>query len=124
MKLLSTRVHGVIDYLMGVLLILLPFLGGFATGGAKQWVPIILGVAVIGQSLLTRYELGVIPVIPMSTHLMGDIVVGILLAVSPWLFGFADTVYVPHVILGIMEIGAGLVTRPVPDTAPVAEHRL
>ena len=36
MKLLSTRVHGVIDYLMGVLLILLPFLGGFATGGAKQ----------------------------------------------------------------------------------------
>ncbi len=37
MKLLSTRVHGMIDYPMGVLLILLPFIGGFATDGAKQW---------------------------------------------------------------------------------------
>ena len=124
MKLLSTRVHGIIDYLMGVLLILLPFIGGFATGGAKQWVPIILGMAIIGQSLLTRYELSLVPVIPMSMHLMADIAVGILLAASPWLFGFAGTVYAPHLILGIMEIGVALITRATPDTAPLAERGL
>jgi len=124
MKLLSTRVHGIIDYLMGVLLILLPFIGGFATGGAKQWVPIILGVAIIGQSLLTRYELSLVPVIPMSMHLMADIAVGILLAASPWLFGFAGTVYAPHLILGVMEIGVALITRATPDTAPLVERRL
>ena len=124
MKVLSTRVHGIIDYLMGALLILLPFIGGFATGGAKQWVPIILGVAIIGQSLLTRYELSLVPVIPMSMHLMADIAVGILLAASPWLFGFAGTVYAPHLILGIMEIGVALITRATPDTAPLVERRL
>ena len=124
MKVLSTRVHGIIDYLMGALLILLPFIGGFATGGAKQWVPIILGVAIIGQSLLTRYELSLVPVIPMSMHLMADIAVGILLAASPWLFGFAGTVYAPHLILGIMEIGVALITRATPDTAPLAERGL
>ncbi len=87
-------------------------------------VPIVLGVAVLGQSLLTRYELGLVPVIPTSMHLMADIAVGILLAVSPWLFGFANTVYAPHLILGIMEIGVALVTRATPDTAPLVERRL
>lgn len=41
MRFISTRVHGVVDYLMGLLLIVAPFLFGFATGGSAQWVPII-----------------------------------------------------------------------------------
>jgi hypothetical protein len=31
------------------------------------------------------------------------------------LFGFADLVYWPHLLLGVAEIGAGLMTRQVPD---------
>jgi hypothetical protein len=40
---------------------------------------------------------------------------GILLAASPWIFGFADTVYLPHLILGIAEIGAALMTQKNPS---------
>ena len=40
---------------------------------------------------------------------------GLLLAVSPWVFGFASVIWVPHVVLGIMEIGAAMVTRTVPE---------
>ena len=44
MRVLPTRVHGVIDYSWSVALTATPWLFGFATGGAKQWVPLILGV--------------------------------------------------------------------------------
>jgi hypothetical protein len=102
---------------MGLLLIAAPWLLGFATGGAEQWVPVALGIGVILYSLLTNYELGAMRTISMSTHLTLDLVSGIFLAASPWIFGFADTVYLPHLILGIAEIGAALMTEKQPSGA-------
>jgi len=89
------------DYLAGIVLIIAPWLFGFNEGGAKTWVPVILGVAAIAYSLLTDYELGVMRVLPMPAHLMLDFGSGAFLALSPWLFGFNDDVWVPHVVLGI-----------------------
>src|SRR5215213_2483256 len=101
MRFISTQVHGVLDYLVGVLLIAVPWILGFDGTGAAQWVPVILGVAAIIYSLLTRYELGMARVIPMSVHLWLDALSGLLLAASPWLFGFSDIVWVPHVVVGL-----------------------
>jgi len=117
-----------LDYVMGALLIVAPWLFDFADGGAKQWVPIIVGVLVIGQSLMTDYELSVVKAIPMGTHLMLDIGTGIVLAASPWIFGFADEIWWPHLIFGLLEIGAALMTqtRPAydrPDTFNTATGR-
>jgi hypothetical protein len=117
LRFIPTRTHGVLDYLMGALLIIAPYILGFADGTAAQWIPQILGAAMIGASLMTDYELGAVRVIPMPVHLYLDIASGALLAVSPWLFGFADRVFWPHLILGLLEIGAGLMTRTVPSTA-------
>ncbi|WP_104202153.1 SPW repeat domain-containing protein [Billgrantia saliphila] len=114
MRFISTRVHGMVDYLMGLLLIVAPFIFGFATGGAAQWVPIILGVVMLAQAIMTKYELGLMHLIPMPTHLIMDLLSGVLLLISPWLFGFADVVYLPHVILGLLEIGASLTTEKEP----------
>jgi hypothetical protein len=121
MRFLSTRVHGVMDYMMGILLLASPYLFGFATGGVKQWLPMILGLAILGMSLLTRYEWGAVRLIPMPVHLVIDGLSGALLAVSPWLFGFAGIVYLPHLILGIIELGTSLMTEThadVDDTIP------
>lgn len=104
MPVISTRIHGVIDYVVGVILIAAPFLLGFADGTAAQWVPILLGVATIVQSLLTRYELGAVPLIPMPAHLGIDVGVGLILAASPWVFGFADRVYLPHLFFGVLSL--------------------
>lgn len=121
MRIIPTKIHGGLDYLIGFLLIVSPWLLGFATGGAAQWVPIILGIGVIGYSLLTDYELGAAKVISVPVHLGLDIVGGILLAASPWLFGFADLVFWPHLIVGVLEIGAGLMTKTSPE---IDEHEL
>src|SRR5215207_3205596 len=115
MRFIPTRVHGYLDYIMGLLLIAAPWLFDFAEGAAKQWVPVILGAGAIIYSLMTDYELGVSRTISMPTHLMLDLVSGILLAISPWLFGFADEIYAPHLILGILEIGAALTTKREPE---------
>lgn len=114
MRFLSTRAHGILDYVMGAFLIIMPWLFGFAAGGAATWVPILLGAGVILYSLFTDYELGAVKGIAMPTHLWLDILGGALLAVSPWLFDFNEYVYLPHLILGIVEIGLALVTDRVP----------
>ena len=111
MRFLSTRVHGIMDYVMGILLLASPYLFGFATGGVKQWLPMILGVAMLGMSLLTRYEYGAVRMIPMPAHLAVDGLSGALLAASPWLFGFAGVVFLPHLILGLIELGTSLMTE-------------
>jgi SPW repeat len=110
------------DYVIGVLLIAAPWLFNFNRGGAETWVPVILGAGVILYSLFTDYELGAVRRIPMPTHLMLDLGGGVLLAVSPWLFGFSDYVWAPHLIVGLIEIGTSLMTRRVPDTGHRGTH--
>ncbi|HEY8613077.1 MAG TPA: SPW repeat protein [Roseomonas sp.] len=116
MRFLSTRTHGVIDYLTGILFLAAPWLFGFADGTAAQWVPVVVGACIILSALLTDFELGLVHLIPMPVHLGLDILVGLLLAASPWLFGFSDRVWMPHLILGLAEVLVSLVTRTVPGT--------
>jgi hypothetical protein len=114
MRFIPTRIHGVLDYLVGIILIVSPWVLGFNEGGPETWVPVVLGAGAILYSILTRYELGLVRLIPMPVHLMLDGLNGAALAASPWLFGFADQVWVPHVVLGLFEIGAALFTETAP----------
>lgn len=115
MRFIPTKVHGILDYLMGILLIAAPWIFNFHMGGPETYVPIVLGAGVIFYSLLTNYELGVVKKIPMNLHLGFDLIGGAFLAASPWLFGFADYVFLPHLIFGILEIGASLMTHTAPE---------
>jgi hypothetical protein len=108
---ISTRTHGIIDYLTGGLLIVAPYLFDFATGGVEQWLPQALGAMIIVMSLITKYELSVAKLIPLKLHLGVDVLGGILLAASPWLFGFADRIWWPHLLIGLMEIVVPLMTN-------------
>ncbi len=123
MRFIPTRVHGVLDYLVGAFLIAAPWLLNFNRVGAETWVPVILGVGALIYSLLTNYELGVVRRIPVGTHLGLDAASGVLLALSPWLFGFSSYVFWPHLILGLFEVAAALMTQTTPRTASVQAAR-
>lgn len=114
MRFITTRVHGYLDYAMGALLIAMPWLLGFDMNGPETWIMVALGIGAILYSLFTNYELGAFRMIPMTGHLWLDFFSGLLLAASPWLFGFADYVWAPHLILGVMEMGAAGFTVPTP----------
>lgn len=111
MNIIPTKVHGVLDYLVGALLIAAPWIFDFNRGGAETWVPVILGAGAILYSLFTDYEYSISRSISMKTHLTLDVISGIILALSPWIFGFSEFVYLPHLIFGILEIGVGLMTQ-------------
>lgn len=110
MRFIPTLMHGVMDYMVGLLLLIAPWLFDFQNDGAQTIVPMVLGGAALLYSIMTNYELGMIRVLPMRVHLTMDLLSGILLAASPWIWGFNQTVYLPHLILGIFEILASITT--------------
>lgn len=111
MKIITTRVHGILDYMLGILLLAMPTILGLDHSVAESIIFYVIGTMALIQSLMTDYELSAVKIIPMRIHLMVDCMSGILLAGSPWLFGFADRIYLPHLILGLLEIGAVLMTE-------------
>lgn len=119
MNIISRRTHGILDYLVGIALILAPRILGLDTGSAEARVPVILGIASLIYSLCTNYELGLFKVLSFRAHLTLDMMSGILLAVSPWLFGFSEHVWAPHFVIGLFELGAVLMTqKQTSDVAP------
>jgi hypothetical protein len=122
MRTIPTRVHALLDYTVGVLLIAAPWIFQFADeSSAAKWIAVIAGIAMIGLSAMTDYEGGFLTrAIPMRMHLATDAAVGVVLVASPWLFGFADqgvNAWLPFVAIGVAELGAAAMTSPVPDTA-------
>lgn len=116
MRFIPTRMHGLLDYLIGLLLIVWPLVAwNDVRSEAAVWVPVVIGGGVVLYSLMTAYEWGAWKAIDMSTHLVLDVMGGLVLAVSPWIFGFADVIYLPHVIIGVLEVMAGLTTRTDPS---------
>lgn len=115
-RIIPTRIHGVLDYCMAALLIAAPWLFHFDRDRVAMAVPVTLGIATILYSLLTNYEYGVFRLIPMSVHLTIDIIAGVLLACSPWIFGFSDRIIWPHLTAGILEILIALVSSHVSST--------
>jgi drug/metabolite transporter (DMT)-like permease len=111
---LPTRIHGMLDYLLGALLIASPWLFGFADHEAARWVPVVLGAGMLLYSLFTDYEMGAVKKLQMPAHLLLDALGGVLLAVSPWMLGFDDRVWMPHVVLGLVEVVTAAITNTVP----------
>ena len=111
MRFISRKFHAVLDYMSGALLIASPWLFNFEDVDSAKWVAIAVGILILGQSFMTDYEGGGKKAISMSGHLTMDVIMGIFLAASPWLLNFDEYVYLPHLVIGIMEIAAGLFTE-------------
>jgi len=114
MKLISTKIHGMLDYAFGLLLIGFPWVMGNGGTGAESIIPAVLGICTLASAMMTDYEMGVLHIIPMPTHLLLDFISGILLIVSPWLFGYYED-YLPFVIIGLVEIAVVLFSNTIRD---------
>lgn len=116
-RFVPSSVHGIFDYVGGIVLIACPFIFGFyGMGGIAVILPIVLGIGLILYSLLTNYERGIpgVKFIPMPVHLIFDFVAAALLAVAPFLFGFANhslNVWLPFVVIGVGVILLVLVSQ-------------
>ena len=83
MQKISTRTHGILDYLTAGTLYALPRALGWGEDATKLLTQAACGT--LCYSLLTRYELGAIRVLPMKGHLTLDAASGALLCAAPLL---------------------------------------
>jgi hypothetical protein len=122
---IPTNVHGILDYLTAPTLLVLPR----ALGLGKKVTNLLTGagLGVLGYSIMTRYELGLVKLLPMPGHLALDFMSGSMLAAAPFVLldeqersGIETGLLIGF---GVFEIAASLLTQTQPkaEQAPLGQ---
>ncbi len=89
MKVISSKVHGVLDYLTVIFLILSPSIFNM-DDGLRTCTYVLAGLQLI-VSILTDYEPGLIKVIPFKVHGLIEMAAAVILAIIAFLFLHNDS---------------------------------
>jgi hypothetical protein len=111
-KLLPAWLHAIADYAVGALLIVVALTVDMSTEATVAGI--VVGATVLAVSMLTRYPLGVVKVLPFRIHSIGDYAAVILLFVAPFALGFNQTdsgVTAFYVAAGIAVLVVSLITN-------------
>jgi hypothetical protein len=109
----SLSLHVLIEYGIGVLTIVAPFLFSFDSNAAEL-VAVLLGVGILMLAVMTDAPTGIARSLPVASHVVLDYVVALVLIVSPFVFGFSDddgaaTAY--FLVLGVALMMLAVLTR-------------
>jgi uncharacterized membrane protein YhaH (DUF805 family) len=88
MRLISARLHGILDYLTVLAFALAPTILGLT--GTAAWLAYTLAVVHLLVTLATDFDLGVARLLPVGWHGRIELAVGLVLLVVPWVLGFSD----------------------------------
>jgi hypothetical protein len=105
MKPISTRTHGIIDYAYGGMLIALPFLMQWDRRAAQ--LSIGAGLATLGVTLMTNFELGLLRLLPMRAHLAMDAAENSMLMSAPKMLGDSDAT-AGRILAALGAVGAAV----------------
>lgn len=112
MVLISTKLHGVLDYMTVGMLVALPRV--LRWPAALKTMLTGMAIVTFGYSLLTRYELGLLPVLRMPTHLRLDFFSAVMTLALAFVFRIrSHTAGRVLLGLGVFELGASMMTDPV-----------
>lgn len=111
MRPISPSSHTCLDYLIGTLLVALPWLAGFNLAGGETAAALAAGCLIFTSAALADTRCGLVRRIPVRWHLAIDLLAGVFLTLSPWLLEFAPHPWLPHVGIGLLHLGGVLVTR-------------
>ncbi len=89
MKIISSKVHGLLDYATVVFLLLSPTL--FNMQGSLATFTYALGVVHFVLTILTAFELGLVKIIPFRLHGLIEIVVALALVGAAFWFRSKDS---------------------------------
>ena len=111
-RLLPAWLHAVADYAVGGLLVVV----ALAVGGSNKAVAagVVVGAVVLAVSMLTKYPLGVVKVLPFTVHSAGDYLAAALLIVSPFALNFNDSdtgLTAFYIVAGIAVLAVSLITN-------------
>ena len=112
MKPLKPLPHAIIDYAWAGTMMAAPWLFGFRKNGTATKHSVGAGAAILGLSLMTRYPLGAVKLIPFPVHGAIEAAAGMMTAGAPWLLGFARNrnAKLTHLISGLGTLAVVAVT--------------
>jgi hypothetical protein len=104
-------VHGVLDYPLAAVLIVLPLVLGFDDAAAK-WIAFAFGIGAAVLAVGTDWQTGIVRIIPPLPHGYADIAVTVALIVLPFIVGFTEhtTALVFYLVVGAGGLAATLAT--------------
>ncbi|WP_375436793.1 hypothetical protein [uncultured Hymenobacter sp.] len=111
MKVISPRMHGMLDYGTIALFALAPTIFDF--DGTYATVCYVLAAGYLVITLLTDFPMGVARMIPFPVHGGLELVSGLVLLAAPFLFGFHDdneTARNFFIGMGILFLGTWMLT--------------
>jgi hypothetical protein len=88
LKVLSPTIHGALDYGLALAFLFLPGVLGFGNTAAN--VSQAIGLAYLAVSLLTRYPLGALKLIPFPLHGAIETALALAWIAMPWLLDFSE----------------------------------
>jgi len=105
-------VHGVLDYPLAAVLLVLPLVLDFDDNAAK-WIAFALGIGAAVLAVGTAWPTGIVRVIPPLVHGYVDLAVTASLIVLPFIVGFSNhtTALVFYLVVGVGGLLATLATR-------------
>ena len=102
MRFVPTIVHGIADYMVGAIVLGLPFFYGWT--GAPRVTFTAIGAIVIAYSLVTDYEAGLIRFLRIRFHLLLDAVFGLAMLSLPSLLGLPAAGKLPVYLIGVLAL--------------------
>ena len=112
-KIISPSLHGILDYIVDVTLISVPFILNFKeVSNTVFWVPVGIGVLNFLYSIFTVYSRSLVKLIPMNWHLLFDIFVGLLLFALAFILPMEGFVKLFYITMGIGIVLATSLTSP------------
>ena len=111
-RLLPASLHAVADYAVGTLLVIVALAVGGSAGAVATGI--VVGATVLVVSMLTKYPLGVVKVLPFTVHSAGDYLAAALLVLSPFALGFDGSdggLTAFYIAAGAAVLGVSLITN-------------
>lgn len=112
MQFIPRPVHGVLDYIGGLLLLASPWLFGYVNEQpVSADMAMFFGGGIALYTALTNFELGIVRLLPFPVHLVLDFIIGGALVAAPFIFQTRGTAAVVFVAFGIFELLVAAMTR-------------
>lgn len=104
--------HAIADYAVALTLIVV----AVSVGGSAKAVAagVVVGAVVLAVSMLTRYPLGVVKVLPFKLHSAGDYLAAALLVAAPFALSFTHSdagLSVFYIVAGVAVLAVSLITN-------------
>jgi uncharacterized membrane protein HdeD (DUF308 family) len=107
------KTHAMIEPLAAILLIVAPWLIGFNDIESCTIASVVVGAVMLLSGMTTRWRYSVAKLVPLRTHYMTDLLLGVVLIATPFVAGASDRGDATRflVIMGVLELMVAVTTN-------------